>query len=313
MSTFRAAVRDVKIAAQLGKENERQSLSGVLRQKVTPVVLRHGIDQLYRTGISSAIIGLGLLVIGAAFAVLCIHLITPLSVLYPVTFLLTAVFSINAVNCKAVVSSLYTSMHINTFTILLEKKRKELQEANETLTRKRYKISSSEVLLMLFDSGFCDNIYASLGIMDASVLPLLSTNLVNESNQLHKQLLKDYKTIADSLKQVCNAIERENKSPSDCKFSSRLNRVQKKLHMDVSWDIVSLLLNCVGCFGFFLFPILSFFPSSSSDFNSNAMFFGNLVGNVAWMIEPVLFAVYKHFDGGGVDVQQCDGSEKKNK
>ena len=73
-----------------------------------------------------------------------------------------------------------------------------------------------------------------------------------------------------------------------------MNRVQSKLQVDLCWDIVSLILNSVACFGFFLFPILTFFPSASADYNLHAMYFGSLVGNMAWLIESVLFVLYNY-------------------
>ena len=301
ISILRAAKQDLKAVSALQKHNERLTLAGELRLKATPVIFRHGIEHIHRNAIAGVIMGLGLLTIGGVFVILWVNLFISLPLPYPVTLMMTAVFVINVVNFKAVIYSCCTYISIRTFMLSLEKKREQLQEKNISLVRKKLKLPSSELLLLLFDAGFSDNMYSAFGLIDAS-LTTLSSHFAHDSdmldldsNHIHKHLLREHKSLAESLKRVCNEIEKEyNKFPVVCDFTAHLNRVQSKLQVDLCWDIVSLILNSVACFGFFLFPILTFFPSASADYNLHAMYFGSLVGNMAWLIESVLFVLYNY-------------------
>lgn len=308
---LRVAMVDFNAASQMQKQNERLTLSGIVRLKSTPVILDHGFRQLRHNALCNAIIGVGLLIIGGVFVVLLANLITPLHVLYPVILMMTAIFIINVVNFQRVFYAWFAIFNINTFMVSLEKKREVQRKENFPLAHKKFKLSTSELLLLLFDSGFSDNLYAAFGLIDTS-FTTFSTDVADDldSDGLQKRLLGEHKCISDSLKRICTEIDAENKSTHPCAFTSHVIGVRSKLQVDLCWDIAYLVLNSVGCFGFFIFPVLTLFPFGNVEFISNATFIGNLVGNVAWLIEPLLFAMHKNIFGTA-DTQVS--VEKKNK
>mmetsp|Transcript_25623 Transcript_25623/g.43179 ORF Transcript_25623/g.43179 Transcript_25623/m.43179 type:complete len:314 (+) Transcript_25623:365-1306(+) len=310
-----SAVQNYKTTKALRKENDRLIISGVLKQKATAVIIFHNFDHHQREAVTAIIVGVGLLTIAGMFVVLWGNLIIgPIPVLYPVTLLLSSVYVINTVNLTAVVRSINILRSLQNLSVSLNRRKIEINESTSTLPRKQCKLSPTELLLIIHDAGFDGNIHEALGLLDDEINPSMLTESCICTTGIEKNLavsLHQYHTkLSTTLKRICSKMKSgKNIMSDDCSLITDLNSVQQKLGVDLCWDITSLVLNCVACLGLFAFPVLTLIPTHSAVFNANCMYMGNLVGNIAWMIEPLLYAVYKSID---TDIAALSDSKKRN-
>eukprot|EP00603_Paraphysomonas_imperforata_P000976 CAMPEP_0114417290 /NCGR_PEP_ID=MMETSP0103-20121206/2883_1 /TAXON_ID=37642 ORGANISM="Paraphysomonas imperforata, Strain PA2" /NCGR_SAMPLE_ID=MMETSP0103 /ASSEMBLY_ACC=CAM_ASM_000201 /LENGTH=305 /DNA_ID=CAMNT_0001585569 /DNA_START=235 /DNA_END=1150 /DNA_ORIENTATION=- len=298
-----SAVQNYKTTKALRKENDRLIISGVLKQKATAVIIFHNFDHHQREAVTAIIVGVGLLTIAGMFVVLWGNLIIgPIPVLYPVTLLLSSVYVINTVNLTAVVRSINILRSLQNLSVSLNRRKIEINESTSTLPRKQCKLSPTELLLIIHDAGFDGNIHEALGLLDDEINPSMLTESCICTTGIEKNLAVSlhlsvsYKIVDNSETYLLEDEVGKNIMSDDCSLITDLNSVQQKLGVDLCWDITSLVLNCVACLGLFAFPVLTLIPTHSAVFNANCMYMGNLVGNIAWMIEPLLYAVYKSID-----------------
>jgi hypothetical protein len=289
VNSVRSGVKEYRLSCRVREENDRLVLSGVVRQKATPVIMGHIFDHIQHNAVSSLVVGIGLLIIGGVFVILWMNLVYPsLQMLYPVTLMLSSVFVINAANLEAVIRALKKYSNIRAFKNLLQQKRQQLINDHHN------RVSSSELLLMLHDAGFVGKIHEAIFILDNIDFPDTVESLL-ETEVISEQLHKTHSKLSRSLKNICKNIESVS-STSNCTPMSRLTLMEKRMVLDLLWSITSLILNSVACLGFFAFPLFTFLPTSSVDFNSNTMHIGGLIGNFSWMLEPLLYLIYKSSD-----------------
>ena len=304
-TTLQSSLQNFFPCSQLWIANERLALSGVLRQKASPLVLRHGIDDLRRQAINGTIIGIGLLAIGGCFIFLCLNHFTPVPLLYPIIVLILSVMFINLVNFGTIMKTLRRMKSVGALLNNIESHRKELELANSESSRKKYKVSITELLLMLCDSGFTSDIYSAIRILSSFQNPISSTDLMD----VNQQIVKENKHITESLQQVCKELQIENKIGGNGSLTARLKTHLRLQTIDIVWEILSLLLNSLACLFFISFPLCTFLPFDNLDSNRYILYAGNVFGNACWMVEALVYVFYLNFRQKSMNVVSF---EKKN-
>ena len=203
-TSFWSSLRVYIACHRLWVANERLLLSGVLRQKSTSIVLRHGVDELCHRAISDAVIGLSGVMIGGVYGIFGCNLISqsPMPEVYPIVVLLLALLTTNVAHFIGLTHRTATLKGINTFLIDIRNRQLNYLQSNS----KKYPLSVSNLLLMLFDTGFSKNIFCALTILDESLSPIES----NVQHVSYDQVVSNKnEEIAESLKHVCKQLQKE--------------------------------------------------------------------------------------------------------